>query len=231
MIPALACSVPRPSGPGNNDAEVTHWALAARGGDPVAVERFVRATYSDVWRFVAHLSGDTHGADDLAQDAFLRALHNLPQFAGRSGVRTWLMSIARRSVIDRYRHASARPQVAETADWRAAAENTQPFGLPGFEEGVALLDLLDGLDAARREAFVLTQLLGLSYADAASAAGCPIGTVRSRVARAREDLSALLRAAERSGEPGHRQPEFASPVDGRRAAPSGSRLVPEIRNS
>lgn len=201
MIPALAGLAPRPSGPGNDEEEVTDWALAARNGDPMAVERFVRATYSDVWRFVAHLSGDTHGADDLAQDAFLRALNSLPQFAGRSGVRTWLMAIARRSVIDRYRYASARPQVAETADWRTAAEGTQPSGLPGFDEGVALLDLLDGLDASRREAFVLTQLLGLSYADAASAVGCPIGTVRSRVARAREDLNALLWAAEVCGEP------------------------------
>ncbi|MGW0333700.1 sigma-70 family RNA polymerase sigma factor [Streptomyces sp. NPDC003011] len=202
MIPALAGSAPGPFGPGN-DEEVTDWALAARNGDPMAVERFVQATYSDVWRFVAHLSGDTHGADDLAQDAFLRALHNLPQFAGRSGVRTWLMSIARRSVIDRYRYASARPQIAETADWRTAAESAQPSGLPGFEEGVALLDLLDGLDVHRREAFVLTQLLGLSYADAASAAGCPVGTIRSRVARAREDLSVSLWAAEACGEPEH----------------------------
>ncbi|KUO17286.1 sigma-70 family RNA polymerase sigma factor [Streptomyces dysideae] len=199
MIPALACHAPGPSGPGN-DEEVTDWALAARSGDPTAVDRFVRATYGDVWRFVAHLSGDTRGADDLTQDAFLRALNNLPQFAGRSGVRTWLMAIARRSVIDRYRYASARPQLAETADWRTAAENAQPSGLPGFEEGVALLDLLDGLDAPRREAFVLTQLLGLPYADAAAAVGCPIGTVRSRVARAREDLCTLLRAAEACGE-------------------------------
>jgi RNA polymerase sigma-70 factor (ECF subfamily) len=66
--------------------------------------------------------------------------------------------------------------------------------VPGFEEGVALLDLLRTLDAGRREAFILTQVLGLPYADAALAAGCPIGTVRSRVARAREDMGLVLRA-------------------------------------
>ena len=61
---------------------------------------------------------------------------------------------------------------------------------------MALLELLATLDAPRREAFILTQLLGLPYADAASATGCPMGTVRSRVSRAREHMTALLRAAE-----------------------------------
>ena len=57
-------------------------------------------------------------------------------------------------------------------------------------EGIALEALLDALDADRREAFVLTQLVGLSYAEAADVAGCPVGTIRSRVARARDDLVA-----------------------------------------
>jgi RNA polymerase sigma-70 factor (ECF subfamily) len=55
-------------------------------------------------------------------------------------------------------------------------------------EGVVVADLLARLDPDRREAFVLTQLLGLSYAEAAEVAGCPVGTIRSRVARARADL-------------------------------------------
>jgi RNA polymerase sigma-70 factor (ECF subfamily) len=182
-----------------DDAQVTRWALAARDGNPAAVERFVKATYLDVWRFVVHLSGDVRGADDLAQDTFLRALTNLPQFAGRSGARTWLLTIARRAVIDSYRYSASRPKITD-AEWQTAAEGTQHCGLPGFDEGLALLELLDTLDAPRREAFVLTQLLGLPYADAASAVGCPVGTVRSRVARARGDLITLLRNAELCGE-------------------------------
>jgi RNA polymerase sigma-70 factor (ECF subfamily) len=55
---------------------------------------------------------------------------------------------------------------------------------------VALQELLAALDAERREAFVLTLLVGLSYAEAADVAGCPVGTIRSRVARARDDLVA-----------------------------------------
>ncbi|MFI0790228.1 sigma-70 family RNA polymerase sigma factor [Streptomyces lydicus] len=195
MIPAL-------DGPAGGkrtaaaDAQLTALALAARDGDPDAVERFIRASHRHVWRFVAHLSGETHTADDLAQETFLRALTGLPRFAGRSCARTWLLSIARRVVIDRYRSAAARPRIADVDDWQAVAEHRQPIGLPGFDDGLALGELLDALDGERREAFVLTQLVGLPYADAAAVVGCPIGTVRSRVARARADLIGWLTSAE-----------------------------------
>ncbi|KJY29414.1 sigma-70 family RNA polymerase sigma factor, partial [Streptomyces sp. NRRL S-495] len=168
-------------------------------GRSADVEAFVRATQRDVWRFVAHLT-DVQSADDLAQETFLRALRSLPGFAGRSSARTWLLSIARRTVIDRYRNAAARPRCAALPDWQEAAERQGTTPAAGFEDGVALGDLLDRVPAQRREAFVLTQVVGLSYAEAAEVAGCPVGTVRSRVARAREELIARLRAAE-AGEP------------------------------
>ncbi|WP_413805334.1 sigma factor-like helix-turn-helix DNA-binding protein [Streptomyces sp. OE57] len=68
--------------------------------------------------------------------------------------------------------------------------------MPGFEEGVAIGELLAALPAPRREAFVLTQLLGLTYPEAATVAQCPVGTIRSRVARARETLIAQLTSDE-----------------------------------
>jgi RNA polymerase sigma-70 factor (ECF subfamily) len=69
----------------------------------------------------------------------------------------------------------------------------------GVAEGAAVADLLARLDPDRREAFVLTQLLGLPYADAAEVAGCPVGTIRSRVARARADLIDSLAEVEVDG--------------------------------
>ncbi|GAA0426608.1 sigma-70 family RNA polymerase sigma factor [Streptomyces luteireticuli] len=180
-----------------DDETVTAWALAARSGDADAVERFIRATQSDVRRYVARLSGDPQGADDLVQETYLRALRSLPRFEGRSSARTWLLSIARRTVVDRLRFLAARPRLSDTDDWQSAAERTQRAELPGFDEGVALSQLLDRLPCERREAFVLTQMLGLPYAEAALVAGCPVGTVRSRVARARESLIGQLETAER----------------------------------
>ncbi|MEV8340186.1 sigma-70 family RNA polymerase sigma factor [Streptomyces niveus] len=174
-----------------DDSEITAWALAAGLGDRRAAELFVRATYDDVRRFVAHLSADVRGADDLTQETYLRALASLARFAGRSCARVWLLAIARRVVVDRYRRAAVRPRIADTADWVTVADRAQPRHLPGFEESVALADALAAMDPGRRQAFVLTRLLGLSYAEAADALGCPVGTIRSRVARARRDLAAV----------------------------------------
>ncbi|MFF8615353.1 sigma-70 family RNA polymerase sigma factor [Streptomyces sp. NPDC015350] len=178
------------------DTVSTGWALAARAGDHEAADAFVRALHRDVVRYVAHLSADPQAAEDLAQDTFLRALRTLHRFEGRSSARTWLLTIARRAVVDDFRRAAARPLLADTDDWRATVERSQPTGLPGFEDGVALQELLATLPYDRRQAFVLTQLLGLSYAEAARAAGCPVGTVRSRVARARTALTAELERGE-----------------------------------
>lgn len=177
------------------DETTTALALAARGGDAAAVDGFVRALHQDVVRFVAHLSADPQAADDLAQDTFLRALSGLHRFEGRSSARAWLLSIARRAVMDSHRSAAVRPRLSDEDDWQTAVERAQPRGLPGFDDGVVLLDLLATLSPDRREAFVLTQLLGLPYAEAAEVSDCPVGTVRSRVARARAALAGLLTEA------------------------------------
>ncbi|RSS40565.1 sigma-70 family RNA polymerase sigma factor [Streptomyces sp. WAC08241] len=191
-----------------SDEVTTGLALAARGGDPDKTDHFVRALHHDVRRYVAHLSADPQAADDLTQDVFVRALTALPRFEGRSSARTWLLSIARRTVVDDLRRTAARPRLSDRYDWQTAAEQSQPTGVPGFEEGVALAELLALLTPDRREAFLLTQLLGLGYAEAAEAIGCPIGTVRSRVARARGDLTALLTGTDPAPAP----PGAAGPV-------------------
>ncbi|MGY0071421.1 sigma-70 family RNA polymerase sigma factor [Streptomyces sp. QTS137] len=197
MITPVLPSAHEKSGEASGDDSITAWALAARSGDPDAVEHFVRALHRDVRHYVTFLGADPQSADDLTQDTFLRALGSLHRFEGRSSARTWLLSIARRAVADSIRHTSSRPRLADTDDWQSAAERTQSRGLPGFDDGIALVELLDTLPDDRREAFVLTQLVGLAYAEAASVSDCPIGTVRSRVARARTSLIEWLDEAER----------------------------------
>jgi RNA polymerase sigma-70 factor (ECF subfamily) len=173
------------------DEQVTGWALAAGRGDPDAAAAFVRATQRQLRHFLHHLAGPGE-LEDLTQETYLRALRSLPGFAGRSSARTWLYAIARRVAIDHVRAAVVRPRVARVDDWQAAADAAGAADRPRFEEHLALRDLLGGLSAERREAFVATQLLGLSYAEAAEVCDCPVGTIRSRVARAREDLVAAL---------------------------------------
>lgn len=166
-----------------DDARITALALAAGRGDRAALADFVRATQRDVHRFVAHLAG-RGDADDLAQETYLRALRALPRFAGRSSARTWLLAIARHTAADAVRAAVRRPRTSGVENWEALAGFTRPAA----DEAVVLRALVEMLDPDRREAFVLTQLLGLSYGEAAQVCGCPTGTIRSRVARARDEL-------------------------------------------
>ena len=166
----------------------THWALAARSGDPAAQAAFVRETQAEVWRFAAALV-EPDAADDLTQETYLRAFRALPSFEGRSSARTWLLGIARRACADHLRTVVRRRRL----DARLAAEPTPALPDPGLHLGAA--DLLRRLPADRRSAFALTQVLGLSYAEAAAIEGVPVGTIRSRVARARADLVAAVGAA------------------------------------
>jgi RNA polymerase sigma-70 factor (ECF subfamily) len=167
--------------------ELAQVAVDAAGGDPLAAAALVRATQSDVWRLCAAL-GDSGSADDLTQETYLRAFGALHRFEGRSTLRTWLLAIARRVCADAVRSRRRRrlTLVRDAADLEALAAPDVAEDDVAQSAGVA--DLLARLDPDRREAFVLTQLLGLSYAEAAEVAGCPIGTIRSRVARARADL-------------------------------------------
>jgi RNA polymerase sigma-70 factor (ECF subfamily) len=165
-------------------------ALAARDGDAGATTAFVRATHAEVWRFVAALVSSAE-ADDLTQETYLRALDALPRYAGRSTARTWLLAIARRTCADHLRAAIRRRRLDTRLHRHAAGTAT-----PDHAGRHATADLFRALPTERRVAFALTQVLGLSYAEAAEVEGVPVGTIRSRVARARADLVDAVRAAE-----------------------------------
>lgn len=150
----------------------------------MALHRLIRATQTEVWRFCAHF-GDPGRADDLTQDVYLRAIKALPRFRADASVRTWLLSIARRTVADDIRVQRRRRALSE-------AIATGPRNAPASDDQVTLRAVVDALPPDRRVAFVLTQVLGLSYAEAADVCHCPVGTIRSRVARARGDLVAAI---------------------------------------
>jgi RNA polymerase sigma-70 factor, ECF subfamily len=169
--------------------EVTALALAARSGDHLALSSFIRLTWSDVVRLVIAVAGDDL-AEDAAQDTYVRAIRALPAYRGDAGARTWLLSIARRAAVDAVRVASRRRRLT-----RLLADRAEPATVEVSLGDSALTDeLLTRLDPDRRTAFVLTQLLGFDYAGAAAVCECPVGTIRSRVARARDQLIRELRA-------------------------------------
>lgn len=191
MIPAQRAPEAVPTSTVDLDA-ATRWALAARSGDPVAQAAFVRATQTEVWRLAAALV-DPDAADDLAQEAYLRAFRSLPDFEGRSSARTWLLGITRRACADHLRSVVRRRRLRSRLEAHPEPERSvMAAAEPDPAQRFASAELLRRLPADRRSAFVLTQLIGLSYTEAAEVEGVPVGTIRSRVARARAELVAVL---------------------------------------
>jgi RNA polymerase sigma-70 factor, ECF subfamily len=167
--------------------ELTRLAHAARLGQPRAIDAFIQACYPDVWRLCAALV-DPQAAEDLAQETCLRAIGALRRFRGESSALTWMLAIARRVCIDELR-ARSRQQRRNRRIIEIAEE---PLTWPDPAGDIGTRQLLATLDPDRRAAFVLTQIFRLSYQEAANICECPPGTIRSRVARARDDLIAQI---------------------------------------
>ncbi len=166
--------------------DLTRLAHAARVGEPGALESLIEASYDQVRRFCGALAG-REAADDLAQETYVRCVRGLRRFRGDASALTWLLSIARHVCLDELRSRGRRKAATGLAG--------DPAGrvVPDVAEEAAVADLFARLDPDRRAAFVLTQVFGMAYAEASMVCGCPVGTIRSRVARAREDLVAMLK--------------------------------------
>jgi RNA polymerase sigma-70 factor (ECF subfamily) len=175
---------------GEMESQLRALVDAACEGDDVAVRELVRRTQPAVWR-VCSVLGSPGEEDDLVQDTYLRAFRALGSYRGDAPFTAWLLAIARRACAD---HVRGRVRQRRLVGALTRTSGDEFAAAPGN----ATLDLLEVIDPDRRDAFVLTQVAGLSYDEAALMLDCPIGTIRSRVARARAELVAGVRAAEAS---------------------------------
>src|SRR5699024_3913815 len=180
-----------------DDDEITRLARSAQGGDRDAATAFIHATSAQLRRVLRHLA-DSEQAEDLAQETYLRAFAALPRYAGDAPARLWLLSIARRVAADQVRSAQRQPRVSSATldDGPTLSVSPGPAGRVELQHAVA------ALEADRREAFVLTRMLGLSYAETGEVCECAVGTIRSRVFRARVDLLHALGVSGDEGAPG-----------------------------
>ncbi|MCA3250633.1 MAG: RNA polymerase sigma factor RpoE [Pseudomonadota bacterium] len=179
----------------------------AQRGDTRAFEMLVVKYQRRIERLIGRMVRDVDLVQDIAQESFIRAYRALPKFRGDSAFYTWLYRIAvntaKKALVDLRRD----PVVTETSltsasdddDETSRAENepmeveTPEAVLASREIAAAVNAAVEALSEDLRQAITLREIEGLSYEEIAEAMNCPIGTVRSRIFRAREAIAARLR--------------------------------------
>jgi RNA polymerase sigma-70 factor (ECF subfamily) len=159
---------------------------AARDGDLRAFEAIVRRYQADVWRLAYHLLHDESSAEDVTQEAFVRVFRFLPRYRGDSKFSTWMFSVARNCALDEVRRSQRRRRTIE----RAKFESTETTHESSTR--LEVRDALAELPLELREPVVWIDMFGITYQEVANVMGVPLGTIKSRVHRARELLAASL---------------------------------------
>ena len=174
-------------------------ALLARlvTGDEAAFTALFRRRQGDVYRVALLMTGSPAAAEDVTQDVFLAVMRDAARYeTGRSSVKAWLCGIARNHARRRLEHDGRNvPLVEDGSETPAVAVHPDPVGdLADTQRVDALRRAIMNLPLRYREVVVLCDLEEISYADAAEALDCAVGTVRSRLHRARALLAAKMRA-------------------------------------
>ncbi len=175
----------------------------AQRGDKHAFELLVLKYQRKLARLLSRFVRDPAEVEDVAQEAFIKAYRALPTFRGDSAFYTWLYRIAINTAKN-YLVALGRRAPTSTGFDNEDAENfedaeqlrdnaTPETELLGKQIGETVNRAMDALPEDLRTAITLREIEGLSYEEIASAMSCPIGTVRSRIFRAREAIAAELR--------------------------------------
>jgi RNA polymerase sigma-70 factor, ECF subfamily len=154
----------------------------ARAGDLRAFEELVRLYQAEVFRFAWHLTRDRTLAEDVTQDTFLRAFRFINGYRGTQRFGSWLFAIARNCSMDSLRK---RGTVA-AHDGREARATADASTRAELDAALA------AVSAEHRDAFLLVEVFGLSYQEAADVLGVAVGTVKSRMFRARRALCAAI---------------------------------------
>jgi RNA polymerase sigma factor (sigma-70 family) len=169
-------------------------AVRCQLGERDAFDELIARWQGPLWGYVRRVTGEDDAAQDIVQDVWLRVLRGIGRLREPSRLRPWLFGIARRAVVDRWRERYADP--VDSAVDPASLPVEQPVpdlenDLDSLEQEVGRLPLLE------REVVSLFYLRELSLAEVAEVLGVPVGTVKSRLFRARQSLRRELQAKEK----------------------------------
>jgi RNA polymerase sigma-70 factor (ECF subfamily) len=168
-------------------------------GDPTAFEDIVLAYQDKIYNLCRYMLGNAHDAEDAAQDAFLKAYQALPRFRPEASLYTWLYRIATNTCIDYKRKPVfeslfGASEEGERLIHDRASDAPSPERLYQSKQiNQALQEGLAKLSPKLRAVIILLEIEGLSYEEIAETLDISLGTVKSRVARAREDLKKSLK--------------------------------------
>jgi len=177
-----------------------------RSGEEIAFETMIERYSGDVYAVLYRLTESPEEAADLTQDTFLRALRAIGSFRGDAELKTWLIRIAINESRNRFRWWKRRRRETTISLDASLGDNGITIGQTIADNSVspeqatlereretALQNALLEIPAVYREAIILCDLEGMSYDETATALGCGIGTVKSRISRGREELRRRLR--------------------------------------
>ena len=164
----------------------------ARGDEP-AFETLVHRYEARIRRFVWSFSSDPAEADDLAQETFLKVLKSAGGYRGEGSAAGWLFRIATRTGIDARRRRIRRAETALIPGMEPPSPATVETDYESCQRLERAWKGMDQLSEASRLALLLREIEGLSYREMSEALDCPVGTVLSRVSRARNELLSILK--------------------------------------
>lgn len=186
------------------DAASAEWALVQQcaAGDEAACARLVTDHQRMVYQLALHLMSDPQEALDLSQEVFLRVFRTLPQFRGQSTLKTWIYRIVVNQASNRQRWWRRRHKAQQVAlEDHTSVHGELPENRASAQPDRVLLQretarrvhqALAELRFDQRAVIVLREIDGLSYEEIAESLGVAVGTVKSRLARAREELRSRL---------------------------------------
>ena len=183
-----------------NQAEETALIDCIVSGQASKFEILIGNYQQRIYASLLAMLGNRHDAEDVTQETFLTAFRKLEQFERRSSFYTWLHRIAFNAAIDlqrkkkRNRNTLSSTDLTETVESRAQDLNS-PSSMAVSKETVCQVQIaLSRLDEERRNIIVLRDMQGIDYAEIATVLGIPVGTVRSRLHRARIELREIMNA-------------------------------------